>query len=93
MSEFTKGEWRIEKRFGHSNGERPVITSDNEFVDRIAIVSYHGVKTIKEADANARLIAAAPDLLEACEKVFEESHNPKVERILEAAIAKATHKP
>ena len=32
-------------------------------------------------------------LLAACEKAFEESHNPKVEKILESAITKATHKP
>ena len=28
------------------------------------------------------------DLLEACRQAFNESHNPKVEKILEAAIAK-----
>ena len=33
------------------------------------------------------------DLLDACKKAFEESHNPKVEKILNTAIAKATHKP
>jgi len=60
----TKGNWLISKRDGHSNGVRPVIhTMDT---DRIAVISYRGVSTIKEADANARLIAAAPDLLEAC---------------------------
>ena len=33
------------------------------------------------------------DLLEALEEALKESHNPKVEKILEAAIAKATPKP
>ena len=72
MSKFTKGEWRIEKREGHSNGVRPVITAMN--VDRIAIISYRGVPSIEEADANAMLIAAAPDLLAAC-KAQEEADN------------------
>jgi len=73
---YTKGEWRIEKRDGHSDGVRPVITAMG--VDRIAIVSYRGVPSIEEADANARLIAAAPKLLEAC-KAFVEAHEKSLQ--------------
>ena len=57
--EHTKGKWRIAKRDGHSNGVRPVIYTKD--VDRIAIISYQGVPSIEEAEANAQLIAAAPD--------------------------------
>jgi hypothetical protein len=39
--------------------------------------------------ANARLIAAAPDLLEACKEALEKSHDPVVEKILMRAITKA----
>lgn len=47
----------------------------------------HGVM----ADANARLIAAAPDLLEACEAVLlrDDVANDEIGDILRAAIAKA----
>ena len=42
-----------------------------------------------EAEANARLIAAAPDLLAACEHVAKYTHNLVLAEILRAAIAKA----
>lgn len=52
----------------------------------------------EEAEANARLIAAAPDLLEACQAILAEHDNPNghailfdsVADILRAAVAKAT---
>lgn len=91
MNGHTKGEWRIEKREGHSDGVRPVITTMD--VDRIAIVSYRGVPSIKEADANALLIAAAPELLEACEKLvaaYTDDGLRTAGRLARQAIAKAT---
>lgn len=42
-----------------------------------------------ECDANAALIAAAPDLLEACNEVRMFGLTARVQAILEAAIAKA----
>lgn len=49
-------------------------------------------KTQTDINKNARLIAAAPDLLEALEAAFEMhvSQHPKWEAIARAAIAKAT---
>jgi hypothetical protein len=40
-------------------------------------------------DDNAKLIASAPELLEACKEALEKSHDPAVEIILIEAIAKA----
>lgn len=58
-------------------------------VTRRAAISF---PTSTEGQANARLIAAAPDLLEALEAAFEMhvSQHPKWEAIARAAIAKAT---
>jgi hypothetical protein len=44
-----------------------------------------------DAEANARLIAAAPDLLDACEKALARAHfaDPDTEAALRAAIGKA----
>ena len=86
MSEFTKGEWT-------TNG---TIIQDEKGLAIAQVwpkTNLSSEESVNLMKANACLIAAAPDLLEACEKAFEESHNPKVEKILEAAIAKATHKP
>ena len=40
----------------------------------------------RKADANACLIAAAPALLEALEKIYDESRDPNIERLARAAI-------
>ena len=66
MMEHTPGPWRIEERHGHSSDGLPrwVITADS--VDRLAICSRRGVHSDEEAEANARLIRAAPELLAAC---------------------------
>jgi hypothetical protein len=43
-----------------------------------------------ESQANARLIAAAPELLEALKRVAFKTGNPEISAIAQAAIAKAT---
>lgn len=95
----TQGEWLIAKRDGHSNnGVRPVIYTKD--VDRIAIISYRGVPSIDEADANAQLIAAAPDLLEALKGIEAYTQNKEcspdflkdlIRETAKDAIAKATN--
>lgn len=67
---YSKGPWKIELRMGHAAvGTRQVISSDTLAEDgRIAVVSSHGVSTVEESQANAHLIASAPDLLEACKQ-------------------------
>jgi len=66
MAEFTKGEWKI---FTESEGYLSISPID-AYID-------HGSTDITEEDrANARLIAAAPDLYAACKEIdhfFNES--------------------
>ena len=53
---------------------------------RTRVASVHG----PDMEANARLIAAAPELLAACRLVFEHNGNPAAySKQLMAAIAKA----
>ncbi len=70
----TSGKWRIAKREGHSDGVRPVIYTQN--VNRIAIISYRGVPSIAEADANAERICLCvnnfDELVEALESAIGE---------------------
>ena len=48
-----------------------------------------GYQTPEIAEADARLIAAAPELLEACKRALKSSTYAGVTRLLQAAIAKA----
>lgn len=54
MSEFTKGEWKIDKDFD-------IYIDKNNDKQYIAII-YFGVFFSREIRANARLIAAAPEM-------------------------------
>lgn len=47
------------------------------------------VREVDDAEANARLIAAAPDLLEACEMLREVADGSWSRNLLDAAIKKA----
>lgn len=65
----TQGKWEIELRRGHSGADdlkRPVIMCNGK---RVAVVSRSGAPNYaeKEMTANAKLIAAAPELLAAVE--------------------------
>lgn len=95
----TKGPWRIGK---HTNS----VISDNSNGLEIngatgeEAVKYYGGNLICESVSieNAKLIAAAPDLLEACLKVTESElgcapsveYMDKLKKICEQAIIKAT---
>lgn len=68
-TKFTKGEWFLKNRCG---GYR---IKDNEQRDVCDIYSFASSISDEEAAANAKLIAAAPDLFEACitvEKMYSE---------------------
>ncbi len=53
-------------------------------------ITMHGVEDCNEAEANAYLIAAAPELLGACKKVYKSlTDRGEVNLILKQAIAKA----
>src|SRR5689334_12819106 len=93
MSGHTKGEWRL-------NGNGVHITHGN--VGTCVACAYdpeHPSQLTEECRANARLIAAAPDLLAACEAASNYLDEPgpftsmsamDVLDLCRAAIAKAT---
>ena len=59
----TKGEWKVDWA---TIGNLPYNYKLHE---------YPYQETEEEAEANARLIASAPDLLEACEELLKNFHN------------------
>lgn len=95
MSKHTPGPWRV------TEGRR--IDSGRGYSTAIADVWAHGegaddAPSTGEAEANARLLAAAPDLLEACKEAvavanMSDEDKPTLDDIdwarLRAAIAKA----
>ena len=95
MSEHTKGPWTVDEEGWEDEGlciyGGGVPMSSGEHAVAF-VVNYGG--TVEAAEANARLIAAAPELLEACRdaairlEVGNFPNNPTY-RQLAAAIAKA----
>ena len=59
----------------------------NNWSNKVCIIPYYDLNFGDEADAN--LIAAAPDLLEALEEIFEYPGDPYVEERAQQAITKA----
>lgn len=105
MTEYTPGPWEYSGAYIYASGENAAnicaisAPRASTFVEytRLAV----GSKDIDEAYANARLIAAAPDLLEAlqelwvCAETFDAFHDPShdwfpLKYQIEAALAKAT---
>lgn len=90
MSKHTPGSWVTEE---NQHGECHVM---DEFGIAIAdmAVDYSSIKKIKEHEANARLIAAAPDLLamlvEAANFIQPYSVGQELLERIDAAIAHAT---
>jgi hypothetical protein len=72
--EHTPGPWRREK-YRDSENYSLTIVADNPYGDKWgtwAVAHAHGWggDDHHQSEANARLIAAAPDLLEACERML-----------------------
>jgi hypothetical protein len=70
MIEHTPRPWSTDERSGHAYGPRDVIVGRDG--ERVAVVGTISVGSLEEAKANARLIAAAPDLLAAAKRALEE---------------------
>jgi hypothetical protein len=83
---YTPGPWEVGKYMG-----LPTIF-DTRGNGTVALASVHDM-AIESADANASLMAAAPELLEACEKYLDAmdryGHPDKTDRLMRAAIKKA----
>lgn len=87
LSDKTRGQLREE---GHGHYRK-----DHDKVDNVQVCSqFWRDMSVEEAQANARLIAAAPDLLAALEKVWSEGVIPDGFALLQDqvcdAIARAT---
>jgi hypothetical protein len=89
MHTHTKGPWKV----GEDNLGYPVVTHRNGGICRIDDTDEG------EANANARLIAAAPELLESCNEALHElrircgyTGNEHCYQTLQAAIAAAEGK-
>lgn len=85
----TPGPWLIKKRHDepeYSNSILSVEADGKDFVDSVA--TLYGCED-PEKLANARLIAAAPELLEALLAIYDR-HNAETMAQARAAIAKAT---
>ena len=85
MSEHTGSEWRVAVTNELTAG--PMIL--DEANRKIAWVKGNGRKN-KEVQANARLIAAAPGLLAAAEKVISENVDKEIEGL--PGLIEATNK-
>ena len=72
-TEHTKGPWEIETK-----GSRHFIDGADQLT--VAYVDRAGVRDRQEIEANARLIAAAPDLLAALIEMLAASEKPTHER-------------
>ncbi len=88
MTEHTPGPWRCVEPAPGDDCWRILATDAN-----IAHVLPED-----EVEANAALIAAAPDLLAACERLYARLHSAEqlyggVAKLAATAIAKATHPP
>ncbi len=79
MSDYTPGPWAVISGEVCAAGYGPIAHCDRE---------NRNTKPV-ERDANARLISAAPELLEALEAVMQFPLNHKANLAAHAAIAKA----
>ena len=84
MTRHTPGPWSYQKcTLGDpSNAHNPIVESDGQYIARLfapmarAGCTSRSPTTQQEAEANAHLIAAAPDLLAALESLREVTDEP-----------------
>ena len=97
MANHTPGPWTVERdpcHFHTASSVRGGASDGAKFPGRQLMAEVGGFADVQEQEANAALIAAAPDLLDACEQVLIASEdNGDMDDIdwnqLRAAIAKA----
>ena len=87
----TPGPWKCERLI--DNAGKPYATHYEAHID-LEVCMVWAPPGNAEQEANARLIAAAPDLLEACKMYLDAmeryGHPDKTDRLMRAAIEKAT---
>lgn len=94
MVGFTKGPWMAAKDAGLNGGTEDVVKAGDLFVATTHAIGFLGqdADPEAEAEANARLIAAAPDLYEALSallKIAERNGSGPVLDSARAALVKA----
>ncbi len=96
MTKHTKGPWRVKHSTTFSNPEETLYGGKKEIVEYAWVgVGQIGNETpilsrnLAENEANAQLIAAAPELLEACKAALEVVTDDVIQGLLNEAIAKA----
>lgn len=89
MSKHTPGPWEV---FHHSIGTGVTSTKAFDVSDVAHCSGFNSRRTRDEELANARLIAAAPELLEVLKEImsWEENEQMRWAQKARAAIAKAT---
>lgn len=99
MSGHTPGPWSAKRQNGHLRASSRLHIFDSQF--RVVTVMSGSMKNACSYEANARLIAAAPELLEALKscaavcagQVFNKKGLIESLELARAAIAKATGEP
>jgi len=88
MAERTPGDWRL--GMGIYAGIIHAHTKDGD-MRTVGSPYYYGTDaaSISEAQANGRLMAAAPDLLAVCERIMAKDGVAGLRGELQAAVAKA----
>lgn len=77
MSKHTAGEWKYQHRHVWANDYKTETLSDGSEVElNHRICEVDEGPTEAQAEANARLIAAAPDMLDALEWAAKSVHHP-----------------
>jgi hypothetical protein len=97
MSKHTSGPWsaccldRCPHHVFGPNGDEIICDLNHNEPDAYGYDEYNGIVTIDQRQANARLIAAAPDLLEALENLENDDNSiPSYAwDMVQSAIAKA----
>lgn len=94
-AKHTDGPWRIEKRYSNGCEVGPWIMAERESDGKRRIIATIGGAPYLEDDggentyANARLIAAAPDLYEVCRDIYQDGLNTRIMTKLLTALVKA----
>jgi hypothetical protein len=89
MSKLTPGPWALD--CAEEDAYYRYIMAGPQFIARIMLRGIMGNK-LDHAEANARLIAAAPEMYDALRAISEESDDEGAKECARAAIAKAEGK-
>jgi hypothetical protein len=92
MAEHTQGPWRVGPTQQEPHGIQSVLILAGEDAVRfgVAKVAIIDFRDAEQATANANLIAAAPDLLEALHDLLARPTDGAARERARAAVAKAT---